>query len=118
MLRTIKNLLKKSPEEEKKDDNLGCIAYNLLHTGEIEVKINLKDLETDSVEKFANMFAQVTTLALSGYTIELTKELFMQVDEEKYVQMMLFSAKECERIIEENGTKDTEYIKPSEMFNE
>ena len=118
MLRIIKNLLKKPPEEEKNDDNLGYIAYNLLHSGEIEVKINLKNLETDSVEKFANMFAQVTTLALSGYTIELTKELFMQVDEEKYVQMMLFSAKECERIIEESGTKDTEYIKPSEMFNE
>ena len=118
MLTRLKNFFKKPPKEENQDDNLGCIAYNLLQSGEIEVKINLKDLETDSVEKFANMFAQVTTLALSGYTIELTKELFMQVDEEKYVQMMLFSAKECERIIEENGAEDTEYIKPSEMFNE
>jgi len=118
MLKTIKNLLKKPPKEEKEDDNLGCIAYNLLNTGEIEVKINLKDLETDSVEKFANMFTQVTTLALSAYTIQLTKELFMQADEEKYVELMLFSTKECERIIEENKKEDAEYIKPSEMFNE
>lgn len=121
MFTKLKNLFKKSPKEENQDDNLGCIAYNLLHSGEIEVKINLKDLETDSVEKFANMFAQVTTLALSGYTIQLTKQLFMEVDEEKYVQMMLFAAKECEKIAEQNldqSTVENEYIKPSEMFNE
>jgi hypothetical protein len=121
MFTKLKNLLKKSQKEENQDDNLGCIAYNLLRSGEIQVKINLKDLETDSIEKFANMFAQVTSLALSGYTIQLTKQLFMEADEEKYVQMMLFAAEECERIVEQNldqSTLENEYIKPSEMFNE
>ena len=77
---------------------MGCISYNLLDSGEVEVNINLRDLEEDSVEKFAKLFARVTTLSLSGYTIELTKELFQQADEEKYVQLMLLAAKECERI--------------------
>ena len=35
--------------------------------------------------------ARVTTLSLSGYTIELTKKLFQQADE-KYVQLMLIAA--------------------------
>jgi len=118
MFTKLKNLFKK---DKKQDDNLGCISYNLLDTGEIEVKINLRDLGDDSIEKFARLFARVTTLSLSGYTIQLTKELFMQIDEEKYVDMMLIAAKECDRIIEENKgqiTVDDEYIKPSEMFNE
>jgi hypothetical protein len=70
---------------------------------------------------FAKMFARVTTLSLSGYTIELTKELFMKVDEEKYVKLMLLAAEECEVIVEENQGEqavDDEYIKPSEMFND
>jgi hypothetical protein len=118
MFTKLKNLFKK---DKKQDDNLGCISYNLLDTGEIEVKINLRDLEDDSIKKFARLFARVTTLSLSGYTIQLTKELFMQIDEEKYADMMLIAAKECDRIIEENKgqiTVDDEYIKPSEMFNE
>lgn len=118
MFTKLKNLFKKDKEQ---DDNLGYISYNLLDTGEIEVKINLRDLDDDSIEKFARLFARVTTLSLSGYTIELTKELFMQIDEEKYIDMMLIAAKECDRIIEENEgqiTADDEYIKPSEMFNE
>jgi hypothetical protein len=118
MLTKLKSLFKKS---KKDDDNLGCISYNLLDTGQIEVKINLRDLEEDSIEKFAKLFARVTTLSLSGYTIELTKELFIQTDEEKYVQMMLLAAKECDIIIEENEGQtitEDEYIKPSEMFNE
>ena len=118
MLTKIKSLFKKS---KKEDDKLGCISYNLLDSGEVEVNINLRDLEEDSIEKFARLFARVTTLSLSGYTIELTKELFQQADEEKYVQLMLLAAKECERIVEENEgqiTADDEYIKPSEMFNE
>lgn len=85
------------------------------------MNINLKDLETDSVEKFAKLFARVTTLSLSGYTIELTKDLFIQADEEKYVQMMLFAAEECNKISEEAREEiesDNEYIKPSEMFDE
>ena len=120
MFTKLKNLLKKDKEPKKEDDNLGHISYNLLHTGEIEVRINLKNLEDDSLEKFAKMFARVTTTSLSAYTIELTKELFMQVDEDAYVQLMLLAAKECEAIIEENEgtpTVDDEYIKPSEMFN-
>lgn len=118
MLTKLKNLFKKS---EKVDDNLGFICYNILDNGQIEVNINLKDLETDSVEKFAKLFARVTTLSLSGYTIELTKDLFIQADEEKYVQMMLFAAEECNKISEEAREEiesDNEYIKPSEMFDE
>ncbi len=118
MLTKLKRLLKKS---KKEDDKLGFICYNLLDNGEIEVNINLKDLEDDSVEKFAKMFARVTTLSLSAYTIELTKDLFLQTDEEKYIKMMLIAAEECEVIVKENEqeiTADDEYIKPSEMFNE
>lgn len=118
MLKAIKNLLKRNKTEEKDNDKLGCICYNLLDTGEIEVKINLNNLETDSIEKFAKLFARVTTLNLSGYTIQLTKELFMKIDEEKYVQMMLFATEECNKIIEENDITEDEYIKPSEMFND
>jgi hypothetical protein len=121
MLTKLKNLFKKDKKQEKENDILGCISYNLLHTGEIEVKINLHDLEDDSIEKFAKLFARVTTTSLSPYTIELTKHLFMDVDEEIYVKMILLASKECERIIEENQGKptiDDEYIKPSEMFNE
>jgi hypothetical protein len=121
MLTKLKNLFKKDKAVKKVNDNLGVISYNLLHSGEIEVKINLLNLEDDSVEKFAKLFARVTTLSLSGYTIELTKKLFMDIDEEKYVQMMLIAAKECDKIIEENEgltNKDDEYIKPSEMFND
>jgi len=117
MFKKLKNFFKKPPKEENQDDNLGFICYNLLQTGEIEVNINLKDLETDSIEKFAKLFANVTTLSLSGYTIELVKSLFSELDEEKYIQMMLFAAKECEKIAKENDLED-EYIKPSEMFNE
>mgnify|MGYP004023758305 CR=1 FL=1 len=118
MLTKLKSLFKKS---KKEDDKLGFICYNLLDNGEIEVNINLKDLEDDSVEKFAKMFARVTTLSLSAYTIELTKDLFLQTDEEKYIKMMLIAAEECEVIVKENEqeiTADDEYIKPSEMFNE
>ncbi len=118
MLTKLKSLFKKS---KKEDDKLGSICYNLLDNGEIEVNINLKDLEDDSVEKFAKMFARVTTLSLSAYTIELTKDLFLQTDEEKYIKMMLIAAEECEVIVKENEqeiTADDEYIKPSEMFNE
>tara|TARA_Y100001972_G_C7466926_1_gene237996 strand:- start:54 stop:419 length:366 start_codon:yes stop_codon:yes gene_type:complete len=121
MLTKLKSLFKKSKKTEKDNDKLGFISYNLLQTGEIEVKINLKDLEKDSVEKFAKLFARVTTLGLSGYTIELTKKLFMEAGEEKYVQLMLFAAEECNRIVDENEAQmatDNEYIKPSEMFNE
>lgn len=120
MFTKLKNLLKKTEEPKKEDDNLGHISYNLLPDGQIEVNINLKDLEDDSIEKFAKMFARVTTTSLSAYTIELTKQLFIQVDEDKYVEMILLAAKECEKIIEENEgapTVDDEYIKPSEMFN-
>ena len=119
MFKKIKSLFSK--KSEKVDDNLGFICYNILDNGQIEVNINLKDLETDSVEKFAKLFARVTTLSLSGYTIELTKDLFIQADEEKYVQMMLFAAEECNKISEEAREEiesDNEYIKPSEMFDE
>jgi hypothetical protein len=121
MLTKLKNLLKKDKDLKKEDDNLGCISYNLLPDGQIEVNINLKNLDDDSIEKFAKMFARVTTTSLSAYTIELTKQLFMRVDEEKYVEMILLAAKECEIITEENkdtSIVDDEYIKPSEMFNE
>lgn len=121
MLTKLKSLFKKNKKVEKDDDILGFICYNLLDSGQIEVNINLKDLESDSVEKFAKLFARVTTLSLSGYTIELTKDLFMQVDEEKYIQMVLFATEECNKISEEAKSEmqtDNEYIKPSEMFNE
>jgi|TARA_R100000084_G_C4583744_1_gene115025 hypothetical protein len=121
MFTKVKNLLKIRKNKKKEDDNLGCISYNLLHTGEIEVKINLDNLEEDSIEKFASLFARVTTTSLAPYTINLVKQLFMEIDEESYVKMILLASKECEKIIEENESQksvEDAYIKPSEMFNE
>tara|TARA_B100002019_G_scaffold149414_1_gene128570 strand:+ start:252 stop:617 length:366 start_codon:yes stop_codon:yes gene_type:complete len=121
MLTKLKNLFKKDKKQQKRDDILGCISYNLLRTGEIEVKINLENLEDDSIEKFSKLFARVTTTSLSPYTIDLTKQLFVEVDEEIYTKMLLLAAKECEKIVEENQLEvsiEDAYIKPSEMFNE
>jgi len=114
MFKKLKNLFR----QEKPVDKLGFISYNLLESGEIQVEINLKKLDDESLQKFAGLFAKVTTLALSSYTINLTKELFMETGEDYYVKMILYATEECNHIIENYPKTEEEYIKPSEMFNE
>ena len=113
MFKKIKSIFSK-----KNPYKLGGIHYNLLESGDIEVKVYLSKVDDDSLKKFASLFARVTTLALGQYTIQLTKDIFMEKGEDYYTKMILYSVEECNVIIEDSSKMLEEYIKPSEMFGE
>lgn len=68
------------------DNKPATIAYNVENSGDITIDIEIEDFSKDTIERFAVLFASISSLDFQTQAVEMIKEVFESKEKIKEFQ--------------------------------